>query len=288
VPSTIGSNNRELEGSNAGVAAERDAKSGWDKHMHRFRFLLAAAFAVLLSACAAGDGQAPAFTATRSGDAAATVRLLHLNPPTDYCALDRSQPVDALSLALLEKTVDGIAQILAVWRPCPDLLASRRGIRNFDRPTAAITAVVQHGAAARAPMPRASLLPLVAALFGSRDKARDAAIDDEVRRRFDETIGRLAESFGSHAALGDMTHLGVRAQDRNAVYLAALSDATVGDQQITLDNIVAVTEINGLIIEVAVFANRTDDPEMKHLLAFAQSLMAKLIADNDHPNQTDV
>jgi hypothetical protein len=256
--------------------------------MTRFKFLLAAALAVLLSACAGSGSQTPALTATRSGDVAATARLLHLNPPTGYCAFDRSHPVDALSLALLEKTVDGIAQILGVWQPCPDLLASRRGIRNFDRPTAAITAVVRDGAAARAPMPRASLLPLVAALFGTRDKARDAAIDDEVRRRFDGTIGRLAESFGTHAALGDMTDLGVRAQDRNAVYLAALTDASVGDQQITLDNIVAVTEINGLIIEVAVFANRTDDPEMTDLLAFAQALMAKLVADNDHPNQTDV
>jgi hypothetical protein len=258
--------------------------------MTRFRLLPAAALAVLLSACAAGNTQPPSFTATRSGDAAATARLLHLNPPADYCALDRSQPVDALSLAVLEKTVDGIAQVLALWRPCPDLLASRRGIRNFDRPTAAITAIVQQGVPVRAPVPRARLLPELASILalGNRDKALDAAIDAEMRRRFDETVGRLAKSFGSDAALGETVDLGVRAQDRNAVYVAMITEASLGDRRSTLDNIIAVTELNGLIIEVAIFANRAGDPEMKRLLAFAQALMAKLVADNDHPNQTDV
>lgn len=260
--------------------------------MNRFGVLPALALAVLLSACAGGNSQTSALpaTATRSGDAAATARQLHLNPPADYCALDRSEPVDALALGLLERTVDGIVQVLVLWRPCTDLLASRRGIQNFDRPSAAITAVVQHGAPIRAPMSRAGLLPELAAAFAvlGRDKALDAALDAEVKRRFDDTVGRLAESLGSSAALGPMTKLGVRAQDRNALYLAMITEASAGDRRVTLDNIIAVTEINGFIIEVAVFANRTDDPEMKRLLAFTQALMAKLVADNDHPTQTDV
>jgi hypothetical protein len=258
--------------------------------MTRSKVLPVVALAALLSACAAGNTQPPAFTATRSGDAAATARLLHLNPLADYCALDRSQPLDALVLGLAEKSVDGIAQVLTLWRPCADLLAFRRGIQNHDRPTAAITVLVRNGIPIRAPMPRASLLPELATAFAlvSRDKTLNAAIDTDVRRRFDDTVGRLAESLGSRAAVGDMTNLGVKAQDRNALYVAMLSEASVGNQRTTLDNIIAVTEINGLLVEVAVFANRTDDPEMKHLLAFAQSLMAKLVADNDHPSQTDV
>jgi len=254
------------------------------------------ALAAMLSACAAdrptsADRASSVFGGeSRSGDAAATARLVRLNPPPDYCALDRSQLVDAVSLHLLQKAVDGVAQLLSVWRDCSELAATRRGTVLFEEPSVAITVVVKEGEPVRTAVPRAEFLEMVAVIMPAlrSDRSHQEAVEKELRRRFDDSVGQLAKSLGQRAAMGDLTDLGVRAKDRNAVYLAMITRADSGQRDLVLDNIIAVTQVRGLVMEVAFFANRTGEASLDRLLAEAQAIMSRIVSDNDHATQTDV
>ena len=243
-----------------------------------------------LSACAADKPKTVDLDTRSSGDAAATARLLRLNPPEHYCALDRRQVTDALSLQLLEKTAAGVAQVLAVWRDCTALANSRRGINDYSLPTVAITALVRQGKPIRPSIPRATLIEQMALAFTalSKDKALNDAIDEDMRRRFDSSVGQLAESFGKSAELGETTDLGIKAQDENAVYLAMITRASAAGRHVVLGNISAVTELNGIVVEIVFFADYEGDRDLSRLLAAARRIMADLVGDNDMPHQINI
>ena len=261
--------------------------------MRRFKSLAALALAAALAACAAqSDRNVAAFGTPAAQSSARTIadHRLRLTPPPDYCALDRGQLMDAMMLHLLDKAVEGAVQVLDVWRDCSALAASRRGVQDFSEPTVAITAVLLDGRPTQSPLPRATLLDQLAVAFAlmKEDKALQDELEADLRRRFDGTVGRLAASLGKSAELGATTDLGVRAQDENAVYVATISRATADDEEIVLSNIVAVTEMNGLILEIAFFADHAGDAHMDRLLAEAKSIMQRLVAANNHPTWNDI
>jgi len=245
-----------------------------------------------LSACAADKPKTVYLDtpARSSGDAAATAHLLRLDPPEHYCALDRKHFMDAIALQLVEKAVEGAAQVLTVWRDCTALADSRRGINDYSQPTIAITALVEQGAPIRPSIPRATLIEQVAMAYAvvQRNEALTDAIDEEVRRRFDSSVGPLAESLGQTAKLGETTDLGVKGQDENAAYIAMITRASVGDRRIEVGNIIAITELNGILTEIAFFADHESDPDLSKLLATARKIMADLVVANDLPSRIEI
>jgi hypothetical protein len=261
--------------------------------MSRFKSLAALVLIAGLGACAvepAGNVTAFGTPAVQSGARTIADYRLRLTPPPDYCALDRGQPFDAMMLGLLDETIAGALQLLDVWRDCSALAASRRGVQDFSEPGVAVTAVLQDGRPMRAPLPRAMLLDQLAVAFAlmQEDTSLHEELEADLRNRFDGTIGRLAAGLGHRAAFGGITNLGVKAQDENAVYLAMISRADTNGTNVVFGNIVAVTEINGLILEIAVFADHAGDAHLDRLLAEAQSVMQRLVAANNHPSWNDV
>ena len=258
--------------------------------------LFALAVCGALAACAgtevAGTGNTATYgpPAVQSAEATIAEHRLRLRPPPDYCALDRAQLQDALVLHLLDKAVEGAAQVLSIWRDCAALAASRRGVRDFARPAVAVAAALEDGRPLRLPMSRQMLLDLLASTYPelADNDALSAQIDEEVRRRFDDTIGRFARNSGVRMEMGETTNLGFKARDANAAYLAFISRARSGDAQIVLGNIVAVTQVNGLLLQVAVFADLEDESTIDRLLAEAQAILARLVADNDRIFGTEV
>jgi hypothetical protein len=67
-----------------------------------------------------------------------------------------------------------------------------------------------------------------------------------------------------------------------------ISRAKSNGNEVVLDNIIAVTEINGLILEIAFFADRAGDDHVERLLAEAKAIVQALVADNNHPEWSDV
>ena len=261
--------------------------------MSRFKSLAALALIAGLGACAAETaGDATAFGTPAVQSAARTIAdyRLRLTPPPDYCELDRSQPIDAMMLGLLDETIAGALQLLEVWRDCSALVASRRGVQDFSEPGVGITAVLQDGRPMRAPLPRVMLLDQLAVAFAlmTEDEALHDELEADLRNRFDGTVGRLAAGLGHRAEFGGIADLGVKAQDENAIYLAMISRASTNGRNIVFGNIIAVTEINGLILEIAVFADHAGDPHLDRLLAEAKSIMQRLVAANNHPAWNDV
>jgi hypothetical protein len=263
--------------------------------MPLIRSLCAFLLILSLSACAADKPKAVnlgsgSFGSGSSGDAAATASLLQLKPPAHYCALDRGQVIDAMAMQVLDKYLEGIAQLLAVWRDCAALEASRRGISDYSTPMVAITAVVQNGMPVRPPIPRATLIQQFALLFSELAKSNDfnEAVDAEARKRFDNTVGQLAKQFGSSAELGESSGFDVRGQDESAVYIGMINGLDSGNRHVVIGNIVAVTVLNGIVVEVAFFSDYDNDPHLTTLLATARTIMRQLVNANDFPNHIDI
>lgn len=235
---------------------------------------------VLLSGCASGSADNPG--AAVPGVAAVAVSPLRLVAPANYCAMDRGKPLDALSLDLIDKTLGDLAQLHAVWRDCDALAAARRGVSDFSAPSVVISTLLQDGRAMSLSMSREAFLEqmaLAVSLFG-KDRALNQATEDDVRRRFDATIGKLADSIGLSMTMGKVRNLDLNARDENAVYLAVVGDLKVGDQSVALATISGVTLIRKSIVEVSVFQDVADGTTLDHLLAEAKDIMRGLVADN--------
>jgi hypothetical protein len=243
-----------------------------------------------LSACAADKPKAIDIGTGSSGDAAATARLLRLQPPEHYCALDRTKPLDAVAMRALDTYLEGIAQLLAVWQDCAALEAARRGVSDNATLTVAITAIVENGKPVRLPIARATLIQQFALMFSELAKNDDfnEAADAEVRKRFDASLGKLVESLGVNLEIGKSSGLAVRAQDDSAVYIGMVNSLDVGNRHVTIGNIIAVTQLNGIVVEVAFCSAYDGDPELTTLLATAQKIMRQLVSENDFPNRMDI
>ena len=237
---------------------------------------------LLLSGCASGSAYNSSAPAPVPGAAAAAVSPLRLVAPAKYCAMDRGKPLDALSLDLIDKTLGDLAQLHAVWRDCDALAASRRGISDFSAPSVVISTLLQEGRVISLTMSREVFLEqmaLAVSLFG-KDPALNQATEDDARRRFDATIGKLADSIGLTMTMGRVRNLDLNARDENAVYLAVVGDLKVGDQSVALATISGVTLIRKSIVEVSVFQDVADGTTLDHLLAEAKDIMRGLVADN--------
>lgn len=252
--------------------------------MHPLRSFLTLAVLGVLSGCAGNADtktEAPP-TAPRPPEISTADGLLNLAPPASLCALDRSQPIDALALGVMQKYLDDAAQLLAVWRDCAALAASRAGAHDFDDPSIAIAVLTRNGRPVSMRLSRAAFLDQMGQALSllSASTDLDAAAEKEDKKRFDESIGRLAKSVGLDIELTRQTSLGIRAHDENAIYLGMLSAVRFGKEHEFVAAVVAVTLLNDLVVQVNVAREFDGDMTLAPLVAEAQGLLRHLAAAN--------
>jgi hypothetical protein len=257
--------------------------------MRPFARLCALLLAAALAACAGAktsDGRfAAAQPALQSSAETIAEYRLRLNPPPGYCDFDRGRFEDAVMLDLLDRSVEGEAQVLAVWRHCALAVALRGS--GGARTTVAVTAALEEGRPFRTPLSRPLLLDLVEAVVKdvTADEARMAEIEADSRRRVEETLGPLAQAMGKPLPKEETRLLGLRARDASAAYIATVSRTQDAGKTVVTGNVAALTQINGLFLMIGFSTPLAGDADIDALVDEAKSVMRWLIADNDHPNR---
>ena len=208
-------------------------------------------------------------------------RVVSVEPPAGYCALDRRAPDEGVLFDVQEQT--NTARALAIHVECRALDAYRAGEAFVEdlSPSVSITAGLQNGQPVIVGMQREEFNAAMEAALRSLSDEQMEALSKESGERMVATIKERLGSHYSDVEYRGLKYLGVLGRDETAVYMGTVSQLSLGGKPWTETGVAATTLINGAAITVS-YAEPGDKPEaIGAVLAQVRRITRELIALNE-------
>lgn len=203
---------------------------------------------------------------------AATIALgdadITFSPPPGYCLFDRSEPLDAEFVDVMEQALGTDTRVLAAFAECTQLSVWRKGLVSYLQDYGFLT-TQRTDEAHRMPEPRRAVVATLARALARADIEAEA---DRVRQRSEGVTA---------ARLGQMERLGVLHADADAVYFGLVAAVATAEGRVhDALEIGAMTLIKGRIVSYLLYGAFAGAPSVEAMLAAQRQNMARLIGTN--------
>jgi hypothetical protein len=216
------------------------------------------AFAILLAFTAAGAAEDFQFGG----------QTLSISPPPGYCALDPSDPNDAVVIKRLEVQQEGMNLVPLQFGICNELADWRAGRIPVLSRYGQIMLPLSYAEAPRPlPMSRQEYLDTVAPQIPKVDAAQVAELESKLNARTEDV------------QISSIQNLGILDQDENAIYVGMLGVITGGGQKLPVAAVAAATLLESIPVTVNLYGP-TDEGAFDKLVAIQKAYVADLIRRN--------
>jgi hypothetical protein len=210
-------------------------------------------------------------------------RTIQLTPSNDFCALDRRDAREDLIFATFEKMIGPENRLLAYWVRCLVLERYRSGQTDQLVPYVMVMAQLQGGNIVPVDAPRAEFLAALDEYLAQSHGGQDVVTEsgDEIRRRFDDTVGRLGDAQHIDLDVGDMRVLGLLASEDIARYVGVMLSISRDGKATPIAGVLGLTEVKGLSLTVNAYDIYADQRSFDRLQALTHGFIDGLLTDND-------
>jgi len=207
-------------------------------------------------------------------------RVLTINPPAGFCALDRDREDDAAIYDRMDTLMQGFGQLLTYWVDCSKLAAYRSGQSLRLTPYALVAAPMSAGHVLVEDIPRKRYLDVLEGAWaraGGAEKLQ-AQIEGIVRERFADDAARNPQ-LGLVA--GEMRVFGLLERDDLAVYVALGQRMSQDGDDFIMAAVGGGSIVAGVVTWVYVYEEYSEPATYDRLKTNARRMLRRLIVDNE-------
>ncbi|MGE0118982.1 MAG: hypothetical protein AB7S71_07845 [Dongiaceae bacterium] len=208
-------------------------------------------------------------------------RVLHIAPPPGFCALDRSNDVDATVFNLTARMQRGYGELVEFWADCQSLAGYRAGQTEITPYVLIGAQLGGNGRVTPVDLPLADYLAEMRRVADKQDGGKTLTkgdIGQIVRQRVDEVRAELGDAYPVEA--GETRLLGTIGQDDSAIYIAVLQRLREGGTERHIGGIISMTELNGISATVNLYDSHDGSDSFDAMLGRTKAIVAALVAAN--------